>query len=139
MTEASSPAPLRPLLLGVIESASRIGAVACLIALPLLSLLPAGSIERTGVGKDLEHFAAYAGTGVLLTLGIGSRQLRIVASILLMVLAAGLEVAQSYTATRSAELEQFASGVLGAGAGLIVGSLGRRLLAGRRLWGGFSR
>lgn len=139
MTDVSPPARLRPLLLELIESASRIGAAACLIALPLLSLLPAGTIERTGFGKDLEHFAAYAGTGVLLTLGIASRRLRITASLLLMTLAASLEIAQSFTLTRSAEFEQFASGVMGAAVGLVIGSLGRRLLAGRRLWAGFSR
>lgn len=112
-----------------IETLARLGAAACLIALPLLSLLPADVVERTGAGKNLEHAIAYAGTGLLLTLGIAAPDRRIIATLLLVGLAAALETAQGFTATRSAELAQFLAGGLGAVVGLAAGALTRRLLA----------
>ena len=119
-----------------IEWLARLGAVACLIALPILSLLPADEIERTGAGKNVEHFIAYAGTGLLLTLGIANPRRRVMAALALVLLAGTPEVAQSFTLTRSAEVAQFLSSTCGAGAGLVAGTVGRlllaRLLAGRR-------
>ena len=119
-----------------IEWLARLGAAACLIALPLLSLLPADEIERTGAGKNVEHFIAYAGTGLLLTLGIAKPRSRWIAALALVLLAGTLEVAQSFTLTRSAEVAQFLSSTCGVGAGLVAGTVGRlllaRLLVGRR-------
>lgn len=107
---------------------ARVGAAACLIALPLLSLLPADQIERTGAGKNLEHFIAYFGTGLLLTLGIADPRRRLLAALALVALAGTLEVAQSFTLTRSSELAQFLGGASGASAGLLAGTMCRALL-----------
>ncbi|WAC26129.1 hypothetical protein [Ancylobacter sp. SL191] len=127
---ASSDAVLHaPRLPRWIETLARLGALACLIALPLLSLLPADVVERTGAGKNLEHAIAYAGTGLLLTLGIAAPRHRLIATLLLIALAATLESAQGFTATRSAELAQFIAGSLGALIGLVAGSLARHPLA----------
>lgn len=112
----------------VIKWMVRLGALACLIALPLLALLPAGVVERTSAGKEAEHFIAYAGTGLLLTLGIAPQRARLLAAVLLIGLAATLEIAQSFTATRSAEWAQFLASALGVVAGLVAASLARRLL-----------
>lgn len=106
----------------------RVGAVACLVALPMLSLLPADHIERTGADKNIEHFIAYFGTGLLLTLGIADPRRRLYAALALVALAGTLEVAQNFTLTRSSELAQFLGGAAGAGAGLLAGTVGRALL-----------
>lgn len=123
-TARPRPAPLR-----IIEGPVRLAALACLVVLPLLSFLPAEIVERTSAGKDFEHFIAYAGTGLLLTLGIGPRWARIVAVALLIGFAGALEIAQMFTATRSAEWAQFIAGSFGAVTGLLAGSLGRLVLA----------
>ena len=106
----------------------RLAAVGCLIALPLLSLLPADQIERTPAGKNFEHFTAYFGTALLLTLGIAAPRRRIYAALALVALAGVLEVAQGFTQTRSSELAQFLGGSAGVGAGLLAGTLGRAML-----------
>ena len=112
----------------IVERLSRLGALAFLIALPLLSLLPSGTIERTSAGKEAEHFIAYTGTALLLILGTGPRPARLLATVLLICFAATLEIAQSFTATRSAEWAQFIASATGSIAGLVVGSLAGRLL-----------
>ncbi len=112
-----------------IESLARFGALTCLVALPLLSLLPADVVERTGAGKNLEHAVAYGGTAFLLALGVATPRNRLIATLALIGLAALLETAQSFTATRSAEVAQFVAGTLGSLAGLVAGLMVRRLLA----------
>ncbi|MBS9476171.1 hypothetical protein [Ancylobacter radicis] len=129
MAPADRLLPRSPALPRWIETLARLSALACLIALPLLSLLPADVVERTSAGKNLEHAIAYAGTGLLLTLGIASPRHRLIATLLLIALAGALETAQGFTPTRNAELAQFAAGAVGAALGLIAGSLARRLLA----------
>jgi VanZ family protein len=124
MQSSGAPSHLPDALLRLVHLA----AVACLIALPLLSLLPADQIERTGAGKNVEHFIAYFGTGLLLTLGIADPRRRLYAALALVALAGTLEVAQSFTLTRSSELAQFLGGAAGAAAGLLAGTLGRALL-----------
>ncbi|QIB35644.1 hypothetical protein [Ancylobacter pratisalsi] len=125
MTQAAS-FPLRWL-----EWAARLGSAACLITLPLLSLLPATVVERTGAGKNFEHFLAYGGTGLLLGLAIAVPRHRVLAAIGLILVAATLETAQLLTLTRSAELAQFLSGSTGACVGVIAGSVSRTVLTRR--------
>lgn len=118
-----------PLLLRTVQGAARLGSAACLIALPLLSLLPAAAIERTGAGKNIEHFLAYGGTGLLLGLAIAQPRYRLPAALGLVLVAGALEAAQLLTATRSSELAQFLASATGACVGVIAGSIGRALLA----------
>ncbi|MBB3770426.1 VanZ family protein [Angulomicrobium tetraedrale] len=111
-----------------LEGLARLGALACLIALPLLALLPAGAIERTGAGKNIEHFIAYCGTGALLCFGLATPRQRLIGVLGLIALAGALEYAQSFTATRSSELAQFIASSIGAATGFAVASVARALL-----------
>lgn len=109
----------------VVERLALAGAVGCLIALPLLALLPADYVERTGAGKNIEHFTAYLGTGLLLGIALWDMRHRLLATLGLVVLAGVLEIAQGFTATRSSELAQFLASAAGAVASLPASVIAR--------------
>jgi VanZ family protein len=90
-----------------------------LIALALLSLLPADSIHRTELGGHGEHLLAYGGTA--LVFGIRARQRTWVALLTtLMVYAALLETLQQFTPGRTSQISDFLYSAAGLSLGFLV-------------------
>jgi VanZ family protein len=87
----------------------------CVTLLGFLSLLPAEDVVRTGFPGQLEHFAAYAGSGAIamgaygLIRGGGARVIGC-----LWLYAAILEYLQHFSPGRHPALEDFAASAFGA-------------------------
>ena len=70
------PNPVRmakpvPMPAGLRRSSLRFLTWCCVVVLAFLSLLPAEDMVRTGFPGQLEHFAAYAGSGAIAMAGYG--------------------------------------------------------------------
>ena len=93
---------------------------ACVVLLAVLSLTPADYMVRTGAPGDLEHFAAYFGTGLIASLGY-SRDLGYrVPAALLCGYAGFLEIAQNWAPGRHPDFIDFASSSAGVIAGMLL-------------------
>lgn len=100
-----------------------IGACACLATLPMLSLMPSQNLHRIGAGQPIDHFVAYAGTGLVMMLALRRPSLapRIAAGLLLV--GGGLELAQNFAPSRGPRLVDFLGSASGALAGVLAGVL----------------
>lgn len=58
----------------IIIASFRIGTWCCIVALAVLSLLPADEMIRTGFPGGAEHFVAYAGSAAIAMAGYGRRR-----------------------------------------------------------------
>ncbi len=117
--------PPKSLRARAIRHAVRMIAWACVLALAILSLLPADEIVRTGMGGQIEHVVAYAATGALLTWSyrnVGA--FWIFAG--LIAYAGALEALQRYSPGRSSNLEDFAFSAGGVVLGMLLGWALRR-------------
>jgi VanZ family protein len=112
--------------------AIRLFAWGCIVALPILSLVPQGQIERTGLGGHAEHVLAYAGTALAVALAHADQGL---ARVLVALLAYGglLEFLQRFSPGRVSSLDDFAFSASGVLLGLTALLLSRRLLCRRPL------
>ena len=104
-------------LVGRLVRASRWLAPVCLAVIVVLSIVPAEQRPHTGMSGNLEHFLAYAGTGVALVSAIRAHRVAL-ATLLLCVLSGGLEIAQIWIPGRSAGLDNW----IASSAGALVGS-----------------
>ena len=110
-----------------------IGASACLVALPVLSLIPAQELRRTGVGQPVDHFIAYAGTGLVMMLALRRPSLAAYIAAGLLLIGGSLELAQNFAPSRGPRLVDFLGSASGALAGVLAGVLlCRALIAARR-------
>jgi VanZ family protein len=109
----------------------RLAAWICVVTLAVLSLWPAPTVIRTGLGGHVEHVFAYAATAIIVALGYNELGLpRIVA--LLLATAALLEYLQRYTG-RHSEFADFLFSSTGVFIGVIAFALAEFLIrAGRR-------
>ena len=114
----------KPCLVGL---ARAIG-VACVVALIVLSLLPAEDRPHTGAAGQNEHFIAYFGTAVFLALGYRTRIARITTVCLLVGLAGVLEIIQRSIPGRHSQLIDWIASSTGAIFGIIAVALMARLL-----------
>jgi VanZ family protein len=99
---------------------ARVGAVLCLVALMVLSWLPGEEMIRTGLHNRIEHFIAYAGTGLFLVAGFGDRVAALRLALFLVVYAGILELGQNFSPGRHAALFDFASSSAGGLVGIAV-------------------
>ncbi len=114
-----------------LERLLKIAAWFCVALIALLSLLPAQEMVRTGLGGQLEHFIAYAGTGAIAALAYR----RVPAWRLAVALAAYaglLEIAQNFSPGRSPALIDATASALGAAAGLTLARAAARGIMRRR-------
>jgi len=103
--------------------------LACIVLLVVLSWLPGSEMVRTGSGGRVEHATAYFLTAIIM--GLANREPRrlLVQSLLLVVLAALLEVGQLFVPGRTAAFLDFAASSTGAVlGGLFLWALRPRLL-----------
>ncbi len=104
---------------GLVFLALRVAAFGCIGLLVVLSWLPGDAMVRTGVSGRIEHAVAYCGTAVVMGLAYRDRPRLGVQSVLLVALAAILEIGQLYVPGRSSTFLDFAA----SGTGAIVGGL----------------
>lgn len=101
----------------------RFPAVFLVVALAVLSWMPATEMTRTGMSGRLEHLLAYAATTIAVGLGFHSRLRPPIQWGLLILYAALLEAGQLYAPGRNASFTDFAFST----AGVLLGGLGLAL------------
>ena len=101
----------------------------CVVLLPVLSLLPAQHMVRTGFPGRLEHFVAYAGSAAIAMAGYGESRggMQIIGGF--WAYAGILEYLQHFSPGRHPSIADFAASALGA----LCGGLASALLWRRRL------
>ncbi len=110
---------------------ARLAAGACVIAIVILSVVPYSVRPETGMPKELEHFTAYAGAGLFLSLALPSLPQRLTGWIVLATASGVLEFAQKMAPGRTPSfLDAFASAG-GLTAGMIAGVCFAALIAAR--------
>ena len=105
------PMPMRPDLL---RTSLRLLTWACVVLLGLLSLLPAQDMVRTGFPSQLEHFAAYAGSGAIAMAAYGLNRGAAWVIGYFWLYAGILEYLQHFSPGRHPALEHFAASAFGA-------------------------
>src|SRR5271155_32657 len=95
----------------------------CVILLPILSLLPAQAMVRTGFPGRLEHFVAYAGSAAIAMAGYGASRggTQIIGGFWLY--ASILEYLQHFSPGRHPSIADFAASALGALCGGLASAL----------------
>ena len=93
-----------------------------------LSLLPASFRPHSGLGGQYEHFIAYALVGGALGLGYRTIRLQLISLLVLIAVAAMLEVLQNLIPGRNPELFGFLASSLGACFGLALVTSARAFL-----------
>jgi VanZ family protein len=101
---------------------------ACVVALIVLSLLPAADRPDTGFAGQNEHVVAYFGTAAFLALGFRTMRDRLATVSLLVALAAVLELIQRSIPGRHSQLIDLAASSSGAILGVFAVVLMARLL-----------
>ncbi len=116
----------------VAKVAIRLFAWACIVALPILSLVPQAQIERTGLGGHAEHVLAYAGTTIAVALAYADRG---PVRVLFALLAYGglLEFLQRFSPGRVSSLDDFTFSATGVLLGMAALLLSKRLFYRRPL------
>ena len=116
----------------VAKAAIRLFAWACIVALPVLSLVPQGQIQRTGLGGNTEHVLAYAGTAIAVALAYADRGL---VRVLFALLAYGalLEFLQRFSPGRVSSLDDFTFTATGVLLGMAAVLLSKRMFYWRPL------
>lgn len=99
---------------------ARWAAIASMLTIVVLSTLPGTLRPHTGTSGNVEHFIAYAGTAVLIQLGLPKlRRWREV--ILLSIASAVFEVLQFWIPGRGPGVDNWAASTAGAVVGMVVG------------------
>jgi VanZ family protein len=101
---------------------------ACIGLLAILSLTPGDYMVRTSAPGLLEHFVAYLGTSALASIGYGRRVSSLQIAGMLSGYAALLEIGQNGAPGRHPQFIDFAFGVAGAAAGVVLILLSRSAL-----------
>jgi len=110
--------------------ALRLAFFASIVLLVVLSWLPGSEMVRTGAGGHLEHATAYFLTAIIMGLANREAPPLFVQSLLLVVLAAILEVGQLFVPGRTAAFLDFAASSTGAAiGGLVIWSVRSRMLS----------
>jgi VanZ family protein len=97
--------------------ALRAAFAACIVLLVALSWLPTTMMTRTDIGGFAEHFTAYLGTAIIMGLAYQKTPQLFVQFVLLVALAAILEVGQLYSPGRHSSVLDFAASTTGVALG----------------------
>jgi VanZ family protein len=112
----------------------KIAGALAVVAFAVLSLVPRELRPHTGAPEFLEHVAAYALAGALLTLGYGKRRQPLTIVLSLSLYAAILEIAQIWAPGRNPKFIDFVASSAGALMGSVLAWIGLRAtrLTGKR-------
>ncbi|MGJ0506557.1 MAG: VanZ family protein [Methylocystis sp.] len=103
--------------------AFRLLAYVCVCVIIGLSLLPGPDRPHTGAPGRVEHFIAYAGTGLLFCIGFTAKSGRLLAFVGLAVLSSVMELLQAFVPGRSPAVLDAVASTAGAAVGLCSGAL----------------
>lgn len=105
----------------VMQTAARTAGWLGIVAITVLSLVPAGLRPQTGVPHKLEHFAIFALTGFAFGLGYSRRFLLV--TLALVLFTGAIELAQLLVPSRHARLIDFVVDVVAMCIGVAAGSV----------------
>jgi VanZ family protein len=109
-----------------LKTATRFAAWSCLLAIGVLSLLPADDIVRTSLGAHVEHVLAYACTSLITALAYRDWPvIRILVS--LVIYAALLEYLQRFSPGRVSSIVDFAFSSAGVVIGIVILELTKKI------------
>jgi hypothetical protein len=100
---------------------------ACVVAIVVLSLVPGDARPDTGFPGQIDHIIAYCGAGGLLALGYPAAKSRFGTFVMLISLAATLEMAQRWIPGRHSQFIDFASGAAGTCLGMLAAMVVHRI------------
>ena len=103
---------------------------ACIVAIVVVSLVPGDARPDTGLPGQIDHIIAYCGTAGLLGLGHPAAKLRFGMIVMLISLAATLEVAQRWIPGRHPQFIDFAASVAGTCLGMFAAMVVHRIALG---------
>jgi hypothetical protein len=103
----------------------RPGFFACIVLLVMLSWLPSTAMVRTGADGHIEHATAYFLTATIMALAYREAPRLGVQFVLLVTLAAVMEVGQAYVPGRTSSVLDFAASSAGVAAGSLLMSIAR--------------
>ena len=103
--------------------AARIIGWTCVLAILALSLAPGGNRPHTGYSGGTEHLFAYAGTGLVFSLGYQALRERFAIWTSLALVSGLLELAQTQIPGRSSSPVDAIVSTMGLTAGLIIGGV----------------
>ena len=106
---------------------TRLAAWCGILAIAVLSLLPADKLERTSIGGHAEHVVAYAATSIFVALAYPASRLAWILAVL-VIYAASLEYLQHFSPGRTSSVVDFAFSGFGIGVGLMVSMALRRIM-----------
>jgi len=105
----------------------KIAGALAVVAFAVLSLVPWQMRPHTGLPEPLEHVAAYALAGGLLTFGFGKRSHPFITLMFLSLYAAILEIAQIWVPGRNPQFIDFVASSAGALIGSVLAWIGLRV------------
>ena len=108
------------------EKARRIWLIAGYLGCALiavLSLIPAPSVPRTGLGGSYDHWVAYAAVGFCFGSGFPSRRPQLISCLALTLAAMVFELLQNFIPGRTPDMSGFVASSMGAWSGLVVAIL----------------
>jgi VanZ family protein len=100
---------------------------ASVVAIVVVSLVPGDARPDTGLPGQIDHIIAYRGTAGLLGLGYPAAKLRFGMIVMLISLAAMLEVAQRWIPGRHPQFIDFAASVAGRCFGMLAAMVVHRI------------
>jgi len=100
---------------------------ACVVAIAVLSLIPGFMRPDTGFPGQIDHTIAYCGTAGLLGLGYPAAKSRFGTTVMLISLAAALEVAQLWVPGRHSQFIDFATSAVGTCLGMLAAVVAHRV------------
>jgi len=100
---------------------------ACVVAIAVLSLIPGFMRPDTGFPGQIDHTIVYCGTAGLLGLGYPAAKSRFGTTVMLISLAAALEVAQLWVPGRHSQFIDFATSAVGTCLGMLAAVVAHRV------------
>ena len=100
---------------------------ACVVAIVVVSLVPGDARPDTGLPGQIDHIIAYCGAAGLLGLGYPATKSRFGTIVMLISLAATLEVAQRWIPGRHPQFIDFAASVAGTSLGMLAAMVVHRI------------
>ena len=107
---------------------------ACVVVIVVVSLVPGDARPDTGIPGQIDHIIAYCGTASLLGLGYPAAKSRFGMIVMLISLAATLEVAQRWIPGRHPQFIDFAASVAGTCLGMLAAMVVHRIALADLRW-----
>ena len=93
----------------------------CLLIITVLSLVPGDQRPHTGFSGQLEHAAAYAGTGLFMMLGYSTLRARSIGYLGVVFLSFNFELLQAHIPGRSSNIADALASDAGLTVGVVIG------------------